>query len=235
LTAERENIHSIHSFIHSFILTTVPPSLPVNELFSNPRHGVPHLPRTLPRGRRHLPFVLICGHSFCRADVNKLSLNGTQNFPCPICKCLVNLDYYENRFPPKNFALIEQLKHLTSSQPAKAPVPSGSERGPEPGLCGECNDNKSSVFCQECQIDFCVGCNELVHKHRVFLTHSRIPIENKPPPQPLLPMCPLHPDEKLKLFCDEEKCQTAICLMCAICGGRRWRGWFARSELTWLL
>jgi hypothetical protein len=165
------------------------------------------------------PFVLICGHSFCRADLNKLSLNGTENFPCPICKCLTDLNNYENRFPPKNFTLIEQMEYLNSkSITSSAPSP---ETKPESqsGLCAECKDNESTVFCQECQVDLCVHCNGLAHKPRILSTHTRIPIKNKPPPQHTLPMCPLHPDEKLKLFCDEEKCQTAICYECCSASG----------------
>jgi hypothetical protein len=170
------------------------------------------------------PYVLICGHSFCGADIKKLNENGTKSFSCPICQRLVSLDYYESRFPPKNFGLIEQLKHLTEQSGASSSASSGtgaeSEAAPGAalGLCAECNDNKASVFCQACQADLCDHCNELLHRSRVLSTHQRLPIENKPPPQPTLRMCPLHPDEKLKLFCDEEQCRTAICLMCSVYG-----------------
>jgi hypothetical protein len=153
------------------------------------------------------PFVLICGHAFCRSDISKLSLNGTQNFCCPICQRLVNLDYYEASFPPKNFALIEQLKYLTSK-----PFPDVELARSE--LCAECDDNKASIFCQECNFELCDHCDNDLHKHRVFLNHHRLPIEKKPAAQPALQMCSLHPDEKLKLFCDEKECRTAICFEC---------------------
>jgi hypothetical protein len=165
------------------------------------------------------PFVLICGHSFCRADLNKLSFNGTQNFSCPICQRLVNLDYYDSRFPPKNFSLIEQMKHLTSKCPANAEPE--QNQGQESGLCAECNDNTAIIFCQECQVDLCAHCSDLVHKIRILSTHRRIPIQDKPPPQKTFQMCPLHPDEKLKLFCDEKRCRTAICFMCSVYGNHK--------------
>ncbi len=61
------------------------------------------------------PYVLLCGHTFCYNDIrllieripirgyNQREITSGLGFQCPLCQRQINLNQYENQFPPKNF------------------------------------------------------------------------------------------------------------------------------------
>ncbi len=88
------------------------------------------------------------------------------------------------------------------------------------GNCEGCGE-MAIIYCQDCSIDYCQQCNEAIHKPRLFSTHIRIPLSQKSPPVPSQPSCPIHSDEKLKLFCLNESCRVLVCFMCSVYGSHK--------------
>jgi len=78
-----------------------------------------------------------------------------------------------------------------------------------PLLCFECESATANFWCGACEKNFCSACNETLHASRTGQTHQRVPITDKPPE---IAPCALHPDEKLKYWC--ETCENVICSDC---------------------
>ena len=45
--------------------------------------------------------MFVCGHSFCRMDMEKLAQS--TKFGCPDCNRVVDLNQYPDKFPSKNY------------------------------------------------------------------------------------------------------------------------------------
>lgn len=151
------------------------------------------------------PHLLICGHSICCKDVKNLNESKSNIIGCPVCKRKTGLHLYKDNFPPRNFAITEQLDKM------RAMVP-------EPTNCQECQKQVCTVYCKECKIDLCDECNTSIHRMRVFATHARIPIVEKSPLPAEQMYCSIHENEPLRLFCLEDECRRPSCFLCATHG-----------------
>lgn len=108
------------------------------------------------------PHVLLCGHSFCKADILNVINDGVMK--CPICAVTIHVDCYPQRFPPLNLLLLFNIKKrvILSESFLKGIL-----------YCAECNLRPITYRCSDCNSHYCAECDFLIHSHRVFASHNR--------------------------------------------------------------
>src|SRR5688572_16374558 len=92
------------------------------------------------------PHLLLCGHSLCWKDVKTCHDQGRTVIPCPVCHRKIGLHLYKDSFPPKNYAITEQIDAI------KGMIK-------ESTVCQECQQKVCAVYCKECKLDLCGDCN----------------------------------------------------------------------------
>jgi hypothetical protein len=151
------------------------------------------------------PHILLCGHSICWKDIKQCNEQGRTSLPCPVCHHKIGLHLYKDHFPPRNYAITEQLDSLRSMIK-------------DATSCQECQHNLCTLYCKDCKLDLCEDCNGSIHKLRVFSTHSRVPIDEKSRDPASQMFCSIHPSEPLRLFCMDDDCRVPSCFLCATHG-----------------
>lgn len=109
---------------------------------------------------------------------------------------------------PKNYVATHLLELITQS--------SGShfERYKKEILCGNCDTNLATHWCQNCQVDYCSSCCSTAHGLKALQNHIRVPIQEK---KSSLGenrfICQEHNDV-CKAFCVD--CQSLVCTGCLL-------------------
>jgi hypothetical protein len=151
------------------------------------------------------PHVLLCGHSFCYADISTiLSKDACEVLTCPVCHQQGGLQHYPERFPPKNYGMINFIQTSDFNKRKYQVGPADADG------CFECGTCPASDFCLDCDAKFCIACIKVVHSHRSLSLHKIVPIASKPLP---LLRCSTHGNKKMKLFC--QTCLSPGCSLCA--------------------
>ena len=87
--------------------------------------------------------------------------------------------------------------------------------------CGSCEDGKAKGYCRDCSEFVCDECQAVHRKlkkmkhHKIAtLNESQTQTANLSPPKKVIPNCPKHPENALKIYC--ETCSALTCNDCAI-------------------
>lgn len=161
-----------------------------------------------------IPRFLICGHSFCQTCLSTLVSEGNIIY-CPLsCSrpttLLVNNDCSSL---PRNYDVLNALEILEGQS---REISRASQVFP----CVECHQ-EASLFCEQCDMNFCEGCNDVIHSHRVFKSHCRIPLDSieSSLTKALDKKCIEHPKEALDLFCKHD--YIPVCSNCHNSGSHK--------------
>ena len=131
---------------------------------------------------------------------------------------------------PVNFDLIASLQAAEGAAAHVAALRLQVEQahaahGQTAVLCTEC-DQTATLFCEQCDFDFCAGHSKHVHALKMFHRHNVMRVAEKAAflaeklrrdaqgkAQKNENKCALHPDQLLYLYCTD--CSAAICTVCA--------------------
>ena len=147
------------------------------------------------------PHLLLCGHSYCRACLDKATEDYPSALQCGVCSILTPLDQQNIDNLPTN----EMILNLVTSREFNAMV---NEKNVE--RCAECIHHPAMVYCSDCSASYCDSCTKRAHEgSRVRSKHKPVPVNLKPRPQPT---CRKHPGQSCVLYCETEK--QPMCVLC---------------------
>ena len=163
------------------------------------------------------PRVLQCLHTYCyKCLVQYLSSKDKQDeIECPVCRKWCPLPNGNVDDLPVSF-LYNQLKDANTAAGGAAQdegtVVDEEDKSRFTCSTSECACKKAVAFCETCRY-ICLEC-ESVHKSISLLrSHVILSLEEAVKDKlNELPVCPKHPREIVKLYCED--CQLPICLLC---------------------
>ena len=86
--------------------------------------------------------------------------------------------------------------------------------------CDECDNDPVVSFCPDCNLFFCLACNDHHTRSKLYRGHAVVPLtelkSNKDAPiqaKVKIPLCEEH-DEQLKYYC--ETCDQLVCMYCTV-------------------
>lgn len=148
-----------------------------------------------------IPFLLLCGHSYCGPCIDMATDNYPSALKCGVCSITTPLGQQNADTLPRN----ESILDLVTSREFTAMV---NEKNVE--KCAECIHHPASVYCSECTASYCDNCAKKAHEgSRVRSKHKPVPVNLKPRPQPT---CRKHPGQSCVLYCETEK--QPMCVLC---------------------
>ena len=148
-----------------------------------------------------IPFLLLCGHSYCSQCIDRATENYPSALRCGVCSIITPLGQQNADTLPRN----ESILDLVTSREFTSMV---NEKHVE--KCAECIHHPASVYCSECSASYCNSCSKKAHEgSRVRSKHKPVPINLKPRPQPT---CRKHPGQSCVLYCETEK--QSMCVLC---------------------
>jgi len=153
-------------------------------------------------------------HTFCSSCI--LQLAKTPDPRCPSCREVPRFDIGVLR---TNTALVDLMESLVEQAKAKKDTvdattgagafPAGAGQGP----CSSCEKPAAaSIYCADCEQDFCASCSASEHKNPKRRDHVLGPLSAKAALAAIASRCAEHADP-LKLFCCAP-CKQPICLVC---------------------
>ena len=77
----------------------------------------------------------------------------------------------------------------------------------------------STLYVLTCSADYCAKCCDINHVPKVMAKHVCFPIEAKGTTVATL-LCSIH-GEKMRLFCVNSSCRTAVCVLCSSHGDHK--------------
>ena len=155
-----------------------------------------------------VPFLLLCGHSYCSNCLERACENYPSALKCGICSILTSLDQQTPESLPQNEAVLNLLS-------SKEYISMSNDKNVE--KCAECEHQPASMYCSECSASYCDFCGKKAHHgSRVRAKHKPVPINLKPRPQPT---CKKHPGQSCVLYCETEK--QPMCVLCKFYGQHR--------------
>ena len=112
---------------------------------------------------------------------------------------------------PINRAVIDMLSMLSFS-----PTPSPSSPSSTQLKCHECEQADATLYCEDCEVNFCQACDEKAHLLKAFRSHKRSlpplpPSSNPSSPSISSNMCQEHGDRIFE-YC--LTCQMPVCGLC---------------------
>ena len=159
------------------------------------------------------PKLLPCFHVFCKSPcLEKLVAKDGHSVTCPTCRHIVRLSEKGVDGLQSDFH-IDRLFEIRDAF-NKATEPTETQ-------CGSCEDGRATGYCRDCSEFVCDEC-QAVHKKLKKMKHHKIATLNELqtqaanliPPKKVIPNCPKHPENVLKIYC--ETCSTLICTDCTI-------------------
>ena len=148
-----------------------------------------------------IPFLLLCGHSYCGHCINRATEKYPSALRCGVCSLRTPLGQQNADTLPQN----ESVLDLVTSWEFTTMV---NEKNVE--KCAECIHHPAIVYCSECSASYCDICASKAHEgSRVRSKHKPVPINLKPRPQPT---CRKHPGQSCVLYCETEK--QPMCVLC---------------------
>ncbi|CAL2040084.1 unnamed protein product [Caenorhabditis brenneri] len=157
-----------------------------------------------------IPMVLsCCGKTVCKKCVTRSLSNGV--IICPF-EIIPSKSMQTSAF--RNEALIEMLR-IQKKKNKDRYLESARQIVQDPDIpCFENSKHEASVYCDECDAEFCNPCFSNTHKGKIFSTHQTIPIKDKPVKAS---KCPKHPNTIAEFNCNEQNCQSDSKVMCPSC------------------
>ena len=151
----------------------------------------------------HLPFLLLCGHSFCSNCLERALRNDPPSLKCGVCGICTPI---EPQSRPEDFVKNEAILDLIGSEDF-ASVISNSKLD----RCAEC----------DCSASYCESCNLQQHTgSKVRSKHKPVSITLKSRPQPT---CKKHPGQSCVLYCETE-C-LPMCVLCKFYGQHKFHNY----------
>ena len=159
------------------------------------------------------PKLLPCFHVFCKSPcLEKLVAKDGHSLTCPTCRHIVPLS-------EKGVDGLQSDFHIDRLFEVRDAFNKAAE--PTETQCGSCEDGRATGYCRDCSEFVCDEC-QAVHKKLKKMKHHKIATLNELqtqaanliPPKKVIPNCPKHPENALKIYC--ETCSTLICNDCTI-------------------
>ena len=159
------------------------------------------------------PKLLPCFHVFCKSPcLEKLVAKDGHSLTCPTCQHIVPLS-------KKGVDGLQSDFHIDRLFDIRDAFNKAAE--PTETQCGSCEDGRATGYCRDCSEFVCDEC-QAVHKKLKKMKHHKIVTLNELqtqaanliPPKKVIPNCPKHPENALKIYC--ETCSTLICNDCTI-------------------
>ena len=159
------------------------------------------------------PKLLPCFHVFCKSPcLEKLVAKDGHSLTCPTCRHIVPLSEKGVDGLQSDFH-IDRLFEIRDAF-NKAAEPTETQ-------CDSCEDDKATGYCRDCSEFVCDECQTMHKKIKKIKHHKIVTLKdlqdqasNLIPPKKMLPNCPKHPENVLKIYC--ETCSTLICNDCTI-------------------
>ena len=159
------------------------------------------------------PKLLPCFHVFCKSPcLEKLVAKDGHSLTCPTCRHIVPLS-------KKGVDGLQSDFHIDRLFEVRDAFNKAAE--PTETQCGSCEDGRATGYCRDCSEFVCDEC-QAVHKKLKKMKHHKIVTLNELQtqaanlilPKKVIPNCPKHPENALKIYC--ETCSTLICNDCTI-------------------
>ena len=159
------------------------------------------------------PKLLPCFHVFCKSPcLEKLVAKDEHSLTCPTCRHIVPLS-------EKGVDGLQSDFHIDRLFEVRDAFNKAAE--PTETQCGSCEDGRATGYCRDCSEFVCDEC-QAVHKKLKKMKHHKIVTLNELqtqaanliPSKKVIPNCPKHPENALKIYC--ETCSTLICNDCTI-------------------
>ena len=161
----------------------------------------------------HIPYLLLCGHTFCSNCINYALKNDPSFLKCGICAVNTPL---EPQSGSEDLIKNEPILDLIESKDFASVVSSSKA-----DRCAECDREVAIMYCSECSASYCEACNKQQHTgSRVRSRHKPVSISLKPRPQPT---CKKHPGQSCVLYCETER-QT-MCVLCKFYGHHKFHNY----------
>ena len=159
------------------------------------------------------PKLLPCFHAFCKSPcLEKLVAKDGHSLTCPTCRHIVPLSEKGVDGLQSDFHIDRLFEIRDAFNKAAEPT--------EP-QCGNCEDDKATGYCRDCGDFLCDDCQAAHRKVKLTRNHQIATFDELKtqatsfiPSQKVIPNCPKHPENALKIYCDT--CSTLICTDCTI-------------------
>ena len=159
------------------------------------------------------PKLLPCFHVFCKAPcLEKLVAKDGHSLTCPTCRHIVPLSKNGVDGLQSDFH-IDRLFEIRDAF-NKAAEPTETQ-------FGSCEDGRATGYSRDCSEFVCDECQAAHKRIKSTRNHQIVTVAelqaqatNLIPPKKVIPNCPKHPDNALKIYC--ETCSILICNDCTI-------------------
>eukprot|EP01012_Entosiphon_sulcatum_P041696 TRINITY_DN55583_c0_g1_i1.p1 TRINITY_DN55583_c0_g1~~TRINITY_DN55583_c0_g1_i1.p1 ORF type:complete len:453 (-),score=105.92 TRINITY_DN55583_c0_g1_i1:84-1442(-) len=135
------------------------------------------------------PYILKCGHNICS-------------------KCLTTSRQYTNSCPLRCKASLDEAVENKSLNQAIAKV--------RDSICENCEEARAEMECGQCQLLFCLACNQEIHRKGAMSRHVTQPISVARILR--TSYCKEH-NEKLSLYCATDR--QLVCSVCLLVGNHK--------------
>ena len=155
------------------------------------------------------PKYLPCYHSYCEGCLEKMQVQS--KIICPECRKEAKVPARGVKELPNNFFINRLVDDLILKKKVD---------GEQEVKCDECDSDPVVSFCPDCNLFFCLACNDHHTRSKLYRGHGVVPLtelkSNKDAPiqaKVKIPLCKEH-DEQLKYYC--ETCDQLVCLYCTV-------------------
>ncbi len=161
----------------------------------------------------HIPYLLLCGHSYCSGCINIALRNDPSYLKCGICSMNTSVESQsECQDLVQNKAILELIENKDFLSILNNSVFD---------CCAECDKEIATTYCSDCSASYCAECNKQQHTgSRVRSRHKPVPINLKPRPQPT---CKKHPGQSCVLYCETDR--QPMCVLCKFYGHHKFHNY----------
>lgn len=161
----------------------------------------------------HVPYLLLCGHTYCSSCINIALKNDPSFLKCGVCSISTSV---QPQSESKDLVLNEPILELVESKDFLSILSNSMF-----DRCAECDRELATTYCSDCSASYCEECNKQQHTgSRVRSKHKPVPISLKPRPQPT---CKKHPGQSCVLYCETER--QPMCVLCKFYGHHKFHNY----------